>query len=221
MEVGEYLPELHKQERHIVWLDYDYRLDRSILDDVRSSAYHLSPGSFIFVTVDAEPPRRSSGPAENWKIYRKVSGDLWDPRWSNSDFEKEKLQYRSLDVLGRAFRDGVAGRLGVRAIPCFRFVYADGHQMATLGVQIGGDKEAGNLERIQDEGAGYLVLDYDSAPFRIDVPVLTRRERLLLESVMPSGNYERAQVTGVGEDDFRRFANVYRYIPSYAELLLG
>lgn len=221
VEVSDYLPTIKEEEKHIVWLDYDNRLSHSILDDVRSSARYMSVGSFVIVTVDAEPMKNSSGPLDDFRRYKKVSGDLWDPKWTSSDFEKGKLQHRSLALLGRAFKEGVSGRPGVKALPCFGFAYADGHQMATIGVQIGGDEEEINLKCIRDQGVKYLVLEFEGIPFCIDVPVLTRRERLHLERVMPSHDYKNAQETGIEEEDFTKFANVYRFLPSYAELLLG
>ena len=221
MEISEYLPTLSSEERHIVWLDYDNRLSRAILDDVRSCARLLSVGSFVFVTVDAEPPKHSSGPADNFSRYKKLSGDLWAPGWSVRDFETGKLQHRSLDLLGRAFREGVAGRPNVNTLPCFSFTYADGHRMATMGIQLGRDEERLDLEKVKVQGAEYLVLEFGGAPFCIDVPVLTRRERSLLESVMPSNDFTKAQITGIDERNFENFASVYRFLPTYAELLLG
>ena len=221
MEIGDYINKLDQNEKHIVWLDYDYRLTSDILDDVRSSAHLLSSESLIFVTVDAEPPKGSKGPADNLEYFRKESGDLWYPGWSVGDFERNRLQERVLSLLGRAFHAGVTARSGVRVIPCFSIAYADGHQMATLGVQLGGKTELDNLNRIKDSGATYLVLEFDVPPFHIDVPILTRRERILFESAMPSADYGKARASGVREEDFKKFANVYRFLPSYAELLLG
>ena len=221
MEVSEYLPTVDPEEKHILWLDYDNRLSRSIIDDVRSSARYLSKGSFVLVTVDAEPSKDSSGPAKEYDRYKQTSGELWDPKWSISDFERGELQHRSLDLLGRALREGVSGRPGVKALPCFSFAYADGHQMATIGVQFGGDEEKRILDSIAEQDVNYLVLDFEEMPFCIDVPVLTRRERLHLESVMPSDDYRNAQIIGIEEEEFRNFAGIYRFLPTYAELLLG
>ena len=221
MEIGEFIPCLNTNEQHIVWADYDYRISRGILDDIRGAAYVLPSGSFVLVTVDAEPPKDSGGPADNFAYFKNLSGDLWNPNWSSRDFEKEHLQFRSISLLASAFKEGVAGRPGIEIVPCFSFAYADGHQMATLGVQLGGETEKANLRKLKDQGAEYLVLDFEEPPFLIDVPILTRRERLLLESTMPSSDYQMASESGIGEEDFNKFANVYRFLPSYAELLLG
>ena len=221
MEIGEYIPKLAYDEDHIVWLDYDCRLSTDILNDVKSSAYVLPPGSFVFVTVDAEPPPSSAGPSDNYDFFKDLSRNLWDPRWRISDFGKESLHLRVLDLLGRAIKEGVAGRPGVKALPCFSIAYADGHEMATLGVQLGGNVEEDHLRQVKDDGATYLVLSFNDKPFYINVPVLTRRERLYFETIMTSGDFNRVRSAGVDENNFRNFANVYRFLPSYAELFLG
>lgn len=221
MEVGDFIPELSSEEKHIVWLDYDYRLSEDMMDDVRACSRHLSVGSFVLVTVDAEPPRASAGSSDNFSYYRKIAEQFWRLEWTQSDFANELLHLRALDLLGSVFLEGVAGRPGVQALPCISFVYADGHQMVTLGVQIGADQEAADLERVRNEGAEYLVTGFGENPFYIDVPVLTRRERLTLEAAMPSNDFKKGLTTGVSEEEFEKFSRVYRFLPSYAELLLG
>ncbi|MDE0334109.1 MAG: hypothetical protein OXI64_04055 [Defluviicoccus sp.] len=221
MEIGDYVPCLNADERHIVWLDYDYRLSRDMIEDVRSCANHLSIGSFILVTVDVEPSRQSKGNSDNYEYYKEVAGLLWKQSWSASDFANSELHLRALDILALAFREGISGRTGIDALPCFKFVYADGHKMATLGVHIGGALQMCNLKRVKESGAEYLVIDFDGDPFNIDVPVLTRRERLYLERLMPSHDNVAGKPIGIGEEDIERFSKVYQFLPSYAELMIG
>ena len=221
MEIGDYIPTLDRTEKHIVWLDYDYRLSEEMIDDVKSCSYFLSSGSFVLVTVDVEPAKSSKGPLDNYRYYRDTAKDFWDPAWQIDDFDRSQLPLRVLRILEKAFLEGVSGRKGVSALPCFSFVYADGHQMVTLGIQLGSDEERGQLENIKQQGASYLVLDQEQSPFYIDVPVLTRRERLYLESKMPSEDYRKVSQTGIEKEQFKNFGKVYRFLPSYAELLLG
>ena len=221
MEIGEYIPRLKSGVKHIVWLDYDYRLSQDMIKDVRACAATLSTDSFVLVTVDVEPPKNSTGARCNFESYRKVASNLWDPSWKPIDFTRNKLHLRARDLIANGFREGAAGRPEIEPIPCFYFVYADGHRMATLGIQMGGPRQAECLQNIKASGADYLVLDFLAPPFQIDVPVLTRRERPLLEGAVPAGEYYKVRDTGVGEDEFRKFERIYRFLPSYGELLLG
>lgn len=221
MEIGAYIPRLAKSEKHIVWLDYDSHLSEDLLSDVRSCSAFLPLESFILVTVDVEPLKQSRGSADNFEFYKKVAENLWNPSWVKNDFANSNLPLRVLELLARALREGVTGRPHLKALPCFSFVYSDGHKMVTLGVQLGGQSQEKNLQFIKNEGASYLVLSFDEPPFHIDVPVLTRRERLYLERLMPSRDYNKVQSAGVSEEDFIKFGEIYRFLPSYAELLLG
>ena len=221
MEIGEYIPRLQSDAKHIVWLDYDYRLSQDMIKDVRACGATLAIDSFVLVTVDVEPPKDSRGASDNFASYWGAASNLWVPSWKNNDFTRSKLHLRARDLIANAFREGTSGRPNVEPIPCFYFVYADGHRMATLGVQIGGPQQACRLQKIKASGADYLVLDFSGQPFQIDVPVLTRRERPLLEGAVPAGDYHRVRNTGVGEEEFRKFEKIYRFLPSYGELLLG
>lgn len=222
MEIGDYIPQLESSEKHIVWMDYDNHLSEEVINDVRSCAAHLPVGSFILVTVDVEPPKGSKGSAYNFQFYREIAGDLWIPAWKKNDFVNTELHLRILKLLALAFREGVTGRSNIRVLPCFSFMYADGHKMVTLGVQLGGNRQRRQLSRIRSAGASYLVLSFDEQPYHIDVPVLTRRERLHLESVMPSKTYNKKVLSaGVRKNDFEKFGKIYQFLPSYAELLLG
>ena len=221
MPIGDYVPQLDKGERHVVWLDYDYRLSSGMIDDVVSCANQLSVESVLLVTVDANPHNGSSGAADNYKYYVDAARDLWEPKWKPVDFTNERIHLRVIDLLARAFNEGVTGRPGVRALPCLSFVYSDGHQMVTLGAQLGGEKEAEKLDRIAQGGAGYLIRDFREQPFDIDVPVLTRKERLYLEGAMPSKDYSKVRSAGVSRELFDKFGRIYRFFPSYGELLLG
>ena len=151
MDIGDYIPTLDSAEKHIVWLDYDYRLSEDMIKDVKSCSYFLSPGSFPLVTVDVEPAKKSGGPLNNCKYYKDTANDLWNPTWKAEDFKKSKLHLRVLSILGKAFLEGASGRRGVRVLPCFNIVYADGHQMATLGIQMGTDEERSHLETLKEQ----------------------------------------------------------------------
>ena len=221
MPIGDYVPQLSKDERHIVWLDYDYRLSTEMINDIVSCANCLPKQSFLLITVDTTPHRDSKGAGDNFAEYRAIAGKLWDPTWKASDFVNQRLHMRVIDLVARALREGVAGRVGLSALPCLSFVYSDGHQMVSVGVELGGEEEANSLDKIQKTGADYVVRDFGCTPFYIDVPVLTRKERLHLDGVMPSRDYAKIRSCGLSKDVFDKFGRIYRFFPSYGELLLG
>ena len=221
MPIGDYVPRLDRDEAHIVWLDYDFRLTEMMINDVVMSANQLPMGSFVIVTVDVEPHKGSKGATDNISYYKKQAGDLWRPAWRKKDFANAKLCRRAIDIIELAFKEGASGRPNVNILPCFSFEYSDGHQMITVGAQIGGAKEASFLDRVQESGAYYMVRDFADKPFSIDVPVITRKERFHLDSAMPSKDFESIKALGISKEIFDNFAQIYRFYPIYSELLLG
>ena len=122
--------------------------------------------------------------------------DLWEPKWKPVDFTNERIHLRVIDLLARAFNEGVTGRPGVRAFAVFEFRVLrwtpDGNARSTAR----GEKEAEKLDRIAQGGAEYLIRDFREQPFDIDVPMLTRKERLYLEGAMPSKDYSKVRSAG-------------------------
>src|SRR6266850_2999919 len=76
---SEILPELNWRKRSIVWLDYDYEITPNVLSDLDFLAQHVSSGSLIIATNDAE-----------LKKYR-------------TDGETEGQAPKRLDALARSF----------------------------------------------------------------------------------------------------------------------
>lgn len=224
MAADKYIEEkIDSDEKYIFWLDYDYKLSKSMIGDVVLATNILPVGSFIIVTVDAEPPKSKQGNRKILEYFKEQAEDKWDPRWKAKDFSPNKLEYRIIEILRRAFMDGISGRRSAEFHPCFSFVYDDSHKMVTVGGWIGrkGASEKTHLDQVQANGASYLVRDFSNKPYRIDIPVLTRRERSLLESAMPSKDFKKISRTGVSRVDFDKFSRIYRFFPSYGELLLG
>jgi hypothetical protein len=66
--IGNVIPRLSKDLRHILWLDYDDTLCGSHLADIATAGTFLSVGSILLITVDTEPPTNEDEP-EKWRDY--------------------------------------------------------------------------------------------------------------------------------------------------------
>lgn len=216
--VGDVIPTLSRDLRHILWLDYDDRLTSSMLRDTAAASYHLPGGSLLLVTVDAEPPAGRSTPAEYMKYFESVAGDFLPYDFDIGWCKHSRLPETNLSMLGNAMKSGLAAR-ELEFLPLFKFVYADGHEMVTLGGMIGGETERRTLASCAWGGASYLRRDLGEAPFRIRVPLLTRRERLFLDHHMPCSDEWRPQVFELPEDDIQAYREIHRFYPHYGELL--
>lgn len=184
---------------HIVWLDYESRVDPGVLADIESVAVRAKPGSINDLGADRPEPA--------------------NPREKN---DYALLSYRVLlHAIEAALRNRNAGELEERRVEfrqAFHFVYADGPQMLTVGGGLigGDDREPWDSSQIEE-------LDFvqeGEEPFRLNIPALTRREalHLLRAAPAPPGDIEdAAKLAGIPLNDARRFAAAYRYVPRFVE----
>ncbi len=224
------IPFLDRDVQHILWLDYDFALEASVLEDVQQAAFQLSPGSILLVTVDAEPPEleetdeagepvRKSSPEISFEILKEQCGDLWNPTWTAADFAASQLAERARDIFNLSISNSLAVRRNVTFFPLFSFVYRDGHSMYTFGGVVGGDTERHRLNGCGLGAVRYLRRQVSDPPYEIPVPRLTRKERLYLDARMPLTSSPKTNQAGVSLRDVRAYEEVYRFFPTYIEAL--
>jgi hypothetical protein len=223
-DISNQIPSLSSDLCHILWLDYDSIITADIVDAIVLAAGQLSCGSILLVTVDAEPPTSTVSPLSAGKYtaryYEKECG-LWMPTTPRAGaFARSRLPFLNREIISRAIVHGLRGRQGVSYEPLFCFVYADGHQMLSVGGMIAGQSDASRLGLLNTERLPFLRRRVSSPPFQIRVPMITRRERLTLEANMPSNGKWKPDVFGMSEKDFEEYCRLYRYYPAYTETLL-
>lgn len=218
--IGEVIPELDRDLPHILWLDYDARLHSEMISDVVLASYRLPPGSILLITVDTERPKFGEGPEDWVEYYREQAGDYFELGWKASDFSLSRLPETNTSILLNAIRRGLAGRSNVSFLPLFKFVYADGHRMLTLGGMIGTGGEKRKLTAAGLESLSFVRMDPKDEPYHISVPRLTRKERLYLDSQMPCDDEWSPDIFELDQHQILAYRDIYRFYPIYAELLL-
>lgn len=215
--IGDVIPTLGETKQHILWLDYDFRMNRLVVEDVQSAAFRLTPGSVLLATVDVKPPV-GSGPADWRRYYQSQAGDFFDLEWSDREFAESELPRTSARILYNAIRAGL--RAGVQFRPLFSFLYADGHPMLTVGGMLVTAPEAATLDRCDFSQADYIRGDLALPPYEIIVPRLTHKERMYVDRFMPCvEDWEPADFI-MSPEDILNYRRIYRFYPSYAELLV-
>jgi hypothetical protein len=215
------IPVLNPDVKHLIWLDYDDVVNTNIIADVQSAVSRLAVGSIVLVTVDCEPPTKSDS-AVDWKEYfEEQAGDfLGKTIRKPSSFVRDKLVRVNIDVLKNAINNALIGRSEVEFLPVFNFVYADGHRMLTVGGVLGSAEYKRKLAACDFGDAPYVRMNLEHEPFQIRVPVLTRKERLFLDSRMPCKKNWKPTEFEMDAEDIEAFRTSYRYFPSYVESLL-
>jgi hypothetical protein len=218
--IGDVIPTLSPDLMHILWLDYDGVLQNGHLQDAMLATTYLSVGSFLLITVDVEPPDETAKPAGWREWFSEQGGEYFDDAWKVKDFARSLLPRRNIDLLSRAIQAGLAGRQNVEFIPIFNFLYRDGHEMLTIGGIIGGAIERRKINGSALAGTPYYRDDLRKEPCVIKVPRLTKKERQYLDSEMPCPDNWTPDQFELTWDNVNAYRDIYRFCPSYAELLL-
>ncbi|HEY3242585.1 MAG TPA: O-methyltransferase [Phycisphaerae bacterium] len=221
--VGDYIPRLSRDLRHLLWLDYDSVLSTEHLEDVSLAGTYLTPGSILLVTVDSEPPVRveAAGSPERWREYfMEVGKNYVDPAWESGLFAQSKLPFVNALILENALRAGLSGRRDVEFLPLFNFIYADGHRMVTIGGMVVSDVEKRRVLASRLPQAFYYRRRLEEPAYEIHVPKVTRKERFLLDSAMPCDEGWKPDSLDLPAEDIDAYRQIYRFFPAYGELLV-
>lgn len=218
--IGDIIPELNSDINHILWLDFDDRINPQLLADVVLASYKLPVTSILLVTVDVEPLSNGQTPAQSMAYYEENAGEFFEHDWSASDFSRSKLPETILRIVMNAISRGLTGRENVWFQPLVRFVYADGHEMITVGGMIVTEQERQRVLESGIEKKPFVMLDANHDLYRIKVPRLTRKERIHLDQFMPCPDDWVPDAFEMSSENILSYRDIYRYHPAYAELLL-
>lgn len=218
--IGEVIPTLDSDLRHLLWLDYDYQITENMIADVVSAGAELSPGSLVLITVDTEPPGsvRDSDSLEQY-FDRHASKDV-PFGLQTADFTQGRLAEISVRTLVNALERGLRGRAETEFIPLFNFRYRDGHRMASVGGVLGTERHRRAVDSCNWENRPYIRRDINEEPFIISVPKMTRKERLHLDSMMPCQEGWTPEAFEMSEEAVENYRILYRFYPAYREVLL-
>lgn len=217
--IGDVLPTLDRDQRRVLWLDYDHRLSPPDLQDIVLAGQVLASGSILLVTVDLAAPA-GDDPPELLRYYSEVARDFVPLGVGSAAFTPSETGYTNAQIVENAIRQGVAGRSSVKFYPLFSFDYADTNRMLTVGGVLG-DLEHDRLI----EAAGVRALPFirhsaGARPYEIRVPRLTRKERMYLDRYMPCADGWHPPDFDLPSHEITRYREIYRFYPTYGELLL-
>lgn len=135
-------------------------------------------------------------------------------------FSKSELPKRNVELVEKALKAGLVGRRDVEFIPIFNFLYKDSNQMITVGGMFGGRAEKRKIRASAVAEAFYYRPSFDSDPCTIRVPLLTRKERQYLEALIPYKDSYSPKDFEIPGELLTSYRDIYRFCPSYAELLV-
>jgi hypothetical protein len=225
------LPSLPWDRRSIVWLDYDGGFAPSVLTDLSTVAASVRSGSLVCFTVNGTAPKddvvSDTGEVRRTaaeKFSATFKGRPLPHGFSGSNLtvpEYPKIvRQMGLDQIERALADRnkvlpPPKRLSARQI--FFFRYADNAPMITVGWVIVSESELSLFASARIGDLDFIRTGDDF--LAIDVPILTQKELKYLEHQLPVPLGRRLKGRGLTDEELRAFEALYRYYPSYAEVV--
>ena len=221
------IPTLSWPKKAIVWLDYDFFLDAKVLADVNLVVGSVKSGSIIFVTVDAEPleadPSTDVGKERLNHLKQKVGKPKVPPtiegtdlaKWGTANACREIINNEILQTLGNR-NAPIHKSSRLRYHQLFNFHYADGAKMLSVGGIFLNPSDQSKLS--PDHFSDLHFVREDEEAYHIEVPKLTYRELHHLDSQLPTDDYKQLKAQAIPERDLKRYAEIYRYFPNFAEV---
>lgn len=236
------LPELNWDEKMIIWLDYDGKLDLDILSDIDSVCARIGSGSLLVVTVNVHPDRdpdekgRQEYTTQTGLPFDLNKYRLWQlcARLNDAvppELEGESLRGKGVSTFCRKLIDSrIKENLSIRNYALnhddkivyqqvFNFNYSDGALMLTVGGVF-----CQNSERIKFEAGSFDDLHFvrkEEQAYAIEVPCLTMTEMRHINAQLPHVLPDALNIPGVPPSDVQQYAKIYRYFPTFTEAILS
>ena len=175
--------------RAIIWLDHEVT-PMAILDEVADLCSRLPSGSVLVITANARPDPGVQSEGEDLHAARARQfqvdyGELAPATLPLSYFEAQQFPVNLSSLLFKFLAHSVriTGRTE-RFHPLFNFRYRDNAPMITIGGMILNDVDAARLAKVPFVRTGAFALGEEQV--EIAVPPLTTREKLTLDSRLPT-----------------------------------
>lgn len=233
---SEFLTRFSPDNSSVVWLDFASPGElKQQLDDVRVLVSKLASGDVFKVTLNARVEsllENNTLDQEQLKLLRKNeyerrANDYLPINVDPSDLRPDRYPKLLLRSVRLAVDKGIFSSGGLTAQPLTAFTYADGpHLMLTAtGIVLEPDQVLPFFEATRIETWGFAETAWAKAQ-SITAPVLSTKERLLLESMVPKANIPDIMsalgglvgAKGIAIEDVKAFVRFYRIYPQYSRV---
>jgi hypothetical protein len=231
---GSFIQEYEFDENCIIWLDYvSPRQINEQIREFQSVIEKCGPFDVIKISVNANPDalgnqneqetREATFENRLTKLKSRISSFL-DADTTPDDMTLNGLPKILLSALINAANQ-ITRSSDNKFFPISSFVYTDiNHQMLTLtGIIL--EKDSDFLKTIQLDNWRYAYPN-EKKIFKINIPDLTLKERIIIDSMLPCDDYSSI-VSELGYEDIPTFDNdienyvqYYRHFPSFSKVIL-
>jgi len=209
------LPDVPWDLPAIVWLDYDDVFHQWMLQDVDHIIANCVCPTVLLFSVNVSPGNEEGRRKE---LVDRVGSEDRLPTWArrDTDLGGEPNRRGMANAIREVMTDQIQSALSDRGDKdrgyeqLFHFRYSDGASMLTFG---------GVLSSGSTADCNFSSLPFyrpSNRPFVIKVPVITLREGLQLEALLP-GHHQPTRLPGVSSAEVETFKLLYRYLPSFVD----
>lgn len=233
----------------ITWLDYDGSIFdcASYQVDADTIVSQSKSGSIVLVTMNINNARvrafrKDPSQKDTWK---KTTIELLNRTFGIVDIDvtedsqltsQEKFIQLANPLFSQTISNSIyksGNKKQFRKI--FDFLYADNAEMVTQGFILVDNEQVGLLDQLNVYSSEYFL---NQTPFNIEAPILTVREKYSIDQELPSddisnyitakGTFEHESKTYLNEnalgfpinvDNFKNYAQLYKFYPTYSEIM--
>jgi hypothetical protein len=230
-ESNDILPKLDWNIRTIGWLDYDEKLNDSVLQDIALISTKSLSGSLLIVTVNAtgfQQPRRIRTYAATEALFLRLFKTQLNrevPSWVRGvNLQGDEMAKTCRKIILDEIKVNLRNRNGLLPLekkvefkPLVNIVYSDNARMLTTGGILFQASDVDVVNKCRFEDLDFVKQEL----YEIKVPVITPRERHYLNQHLPIGPRDELKKLGLTDDEVEAYARSYRYSPSFAEIELS
>jgi hypothetical protein len=213
---SERLPDVDWSLPTIAWLDYDTKLESSVLSDIAYATDRAKHGDCLVITVDAEPPTTKDGVRAVEAAIGDVAEQLGSPE-SLAPWGLANHFYELMDsTVVRTLRERGAR---LRFEQLWRFHYRDTARMLTFGGVFVDERDEVPLRAAGFDDLSFTRRRGDDA-FVLLMPRLTLLETARIDRYMPDDVDEAVAdlaAYAIRDEHVRRYARIYRHAPVFHE----
>lgn len=227
------LPTLNFDVPALMWLDYDGTLSDDILSDIRFASNNCNSGSFFSLTINTNGLNRNSYNNDKENAVDRLSNIVGKDRLPPDIKPVDLSDKGTATVFHKIMLDEINSVLSTRNArktddekikfqQIFHIRYKDGAPMLTFGGFYVSGADTGKFESANYEEQIYFRSEFEA--LSIDVPLLTHKERLELEQLVPNIDIENIEIddvvhnTKAPKKEVLNYFKHYRFLPNFANV---
>ena len=212
------------RQKSVLWLDYDGNLENALSGDLSVTLPKMKDGNVLLVTANAHPnqlkgKKANDEPLTEIDYLHSIAPDLVPAdaikRITQSLFPALAAEILTNSITAKTIELGS----NLTYVPIWSFTYKDGAPMVTVGGIFLKPSSRQSFDALNLFGR-FDFLSATGEPLNIALPIITLREKLYLDSLMPAKTAPplsslKIELQQESLDAFMRF---YNYIPTFGEL---